>query len=77
MEISKQCKTILEYMRNNGEISQREAYRLGVYRLSARIFDLKATGEPVITSVRTVTNADGSKSRVAFYRLAEVKKWTT
>lgn len=72
MEISKQNRKVLEFMETRGEISQRDAYKIGVYRLSARIFDLKATGRQVITIRRTVTNADGTKSRVAFYRLAEV-----
>lgn len=71
MDISAQCAKVLEFMKAHGEISQRDAYHIGVYRLSARIFDLKAYGNAIITSRREVINADGSKSHVAFYRLSE------
>jgi len=72
MNINTQNARVLEFMKEGGEISQRDAYKMGIYRLSGRIFDLKARGEKIITIMRTVENADGSKSRVAFYRLAEV-----
>ena len=72
MDISTQNNRILEILREGGEISQRDAYKMVIYRLSGRIFDLKKRGEKIITELRTVENADGSKARVAFYRLAEV-----
>lgn len=72
MNIAKQCKTVSNFIEEHGEISQRDAYLLGVYRLSARIFDLKASGRNVTTSMREVTNSDGSVSRVAFYSFGEV-----
>lgn len=72
MNINTQNARVLEFMKEGGEISQRDAYKMGIYRLSGRIFDLKARGEKIITIMRTVENVDGSKSRVAFYRLAEV-----
>ena len=37
-------KTILNFMRAHGSITQRDAIWLGCYRLSARIFDLKGLG---------------------------------
>lgn len=67
----KQDKIIYEYLKGHKEISQREAYRLGVYRLSAVVFEMKRSGIRVFTELRMVNNADGTKSRVAFYRLAE------
>lgn len=73
MTISEQCAKILEYMKRYGEISQRDAYKLGIYRLSARIFDLKQYGYKIITRTAEVTNVDGSTSRVGFYRLSEVE----
>lgn len=72
MNINSQNKRILAILKEGGEISQRDAYKLGIYRLSGRIFDLKKTGEPIITTIRKVENADGTFARVAFYRLAEV-----
>ena len=67
-----QCKRVKAYIVAHGEISQRDAYKMGIYRLSGRIFDLKAQGEHIVTEMRTVENADGSKARVAFYKFAEV-----
>ena len=64
-----QHEKILDYLKNNGEISQREAYFLGIGRLASRVHDLKAQGLCIITEMREVTNADGSKSHVAFYHL--------
>lgn len=72
MNINSQNARVLEHMREFGEISQRDAYKMGIYRLSGRIFDLKAKGEKINTVLRTVENADGTKARVAFYSLAEV-----
>ena len=66
-----QHEKILDYLRANGEISQREAYFMGIGRLASRICDLKKAGYEIITEMREVTNADGSKSHVAFYHLFE------
>ena len=62
---------ILDYMRKNGGITQRDAIWLGCYRLSARIFDLKAAGYHIITDMIEVENKDGTTSMVGRYRLIE------
>jgi hypothetical protein len=64
-----QHEKILDYLRDKGELSQREAYFMGIGRLASRIHDLKKAGYMIITEMREVTNADGSKSTVAFYHL--------
>ncbi len=64
-----QHQKILNYLRNHGEISQREAYFMGIGRLASRIHDLKNQGHCIITEMREATNADGSKTHVAFYHL--------
>ena len=65
-----QCEKIIDYMKSFGEISQREAYRYcNCTRLAARIADIKAMGYPIETEIRSVKNADGSDSRVAYYRI--------
>lgn len=64
-----QHEKIIEYLRQHGELSQREAYFLGIGRLASRVHDLKKQGYCIITETREVTNADGSKSHVAFYHL--------
>lgn len=66
-----QHEKIIDYMREVGELSQREAYFMGVGRLASRIHDLKKAGYNIVTEMREVTNADGSKSHVAFYHLFE------
>lgn len=56
------------YMMNHSRgITQRDAFKMGVYRLGARIWDLKAAGYKIKTLRQEVTNADGSTSRIARY----------
>lgn len=69
-----QCKKILEFMRGNGQITQRDAISLGCYRLSARIFDLKREGYKITKENLSVQNADGTWSLVALYKLEETEK---
>ena len=69
-----QKQRILEYMRKHDEITQRDAIWLGCYRLAAQIFDLKREGNDIQREMRTVTNKDGSHSRIAAYRLVEEAK---
>lgn len=70
---TKQQQTVINYMKSYGEISQREAYWHGVYRLSAVIYEIKKS-IPIRSEWRVVTNADGSKSRVAFYSIIDFSK---
>lgn len=61
---------VLNYMRTYGEISQRMALDIGVYRLADVIFKMKRDDKIMIKSdIRKVINVDGSTSRVAFYSL--------
>lgn len=66
-----QCEKILRYMKTYKSITQRDAFRLGVYRLGARVFDLKEQGHLIKTNMVAVKNADGSISHIAVYTLAE------
>lgn len=43
--------------------------RLGIYRLSARIFDLRERGHNIKTTTQAVTLSDGDKAEVARYTL--------
>ncbi len=61
---------IIEYLSRNGEITQREALGLGIYRLASRINELRKAGWNIDTEMREVTNADGTTSRIAVYRWA-------
>lgn len=50
-------------------ITQRDAYKLGIYRLASRISDMKAKGYQIITEYIRVENADGTFSRIARYKI--------
>lgn len=65
-----QNELVLEYLDQFGSITPLEAMRdLGIYRLSARIADLKSDGYSIITDTVAVPNRRGGKSRIARYRL--------
>lgn len=53
-----QCEKVLEYMEQKGHITAWDAvYNLGVFRLSARIADLKADGYRIKSE--TIRKKDG------------------
>lgn len=57
-----QNQKVLNYMLNNGSIDCCRAVRdLGVYRLSARIKDLRNQGVPIATNRKYVKTPDGYK----------------
>lgn len=66
-----QCEKILDYMKEHGEISQREAIYLGCYRLASRIHDIKRSGIRIKTETREVENVDGTKSHIAVYSIVK------
>ena len=59
---------ILEHLRANGYITPMDALRFGCYRLSARIYDLRAAGYNIITDDK---DSDGNPVNYAIYRLKE------
>lgn len=60
---------IINFCKIHGSITQRQALRLGIYRLASRIHDLRAAGYLIHSEMITVNNADGSTSRVAKYTI--------
>ena len=61
---------VLKYMELFGGITTKEAMeRLGVYRLSGRIFDLKKMGHCIKTTMVDVPCRDGDTTKVARYSL--------
>lgn len=61
---------VLEYIKEYGGITPLEAIRdLGVYRLSARISDLKRKGFSIVSNTVAVKNRRGTTSRIARYTL--------
>lgn len=62
-----QCEQILAYMEEKGSITAWDAaYNLGVFRLAARISDLKADGYKIKTD--TVKKKDGRGEYKTFAR---------
>lgn len=59
----------MNFMRAYGEMSQRDGFNIGIYRLADVVFRMKKDGILIYTEYRNVLNADGSTSRVAFYSL--------
>lgn len=65
-----QTRLILEYMIKFSSITPLEAMRdLGVYRLAARIADLRKAGNEIETTIISVPNRYGTMSKVAQYRV--------
>lgn len=68
-----QCTRVLEYMRENGSITQREADReLGVMRLASRISDLRRSGVEITKRMIKAKNRFDEPVSFAEYRLTEV-----
>jgi hypothetical protein len=62
---------IMRRLHRGETLTRRDALlEFGCGRLAARINELRDAGEPIETEMIDVTNADGSTSRVAEYRLA-------
>ena len=64
-----QCDRLLARLKR-GPITPMEAWsELGIYRLGARVFDLKASGHEIDRELVPVSNRFGEECRVAQYRL--------
>ena len=67
-----QKQRVLDYMEKFGSISSYEAFTdLGVTRLSAVIFDLKADGREIESKTERATNRCGEKVHFSRYSLKE------
>ena len=66
-----QCERLLKYMMTHTGITPMDSWnKLGIYRLGARVWDLKHKRGYVITKQMVVVkNRFGEKCRVAQYRL--------
>lgn len=65
----KQNELVLDYLKKHGRITALDAFHIGILRLSARIYDLRAMGVPIIRMMETHVNRDGSVKRWAVYYL--------
>ena len=64
MDKQSQKAKILEFIKKNGGITNRDAVKMEIYRLSARILDLRAEGKPIATEM-----VQGENSRYGRYYL--------
>ena len=65
-----QTTDVIDYIRDNGSITAKQAMEdLGCYRLSGRIYDIKAIGITVEKEMITVQNRQGKDCRVARYTI--------
>lgn len=61
---------VIEYIRDHGSITTKQAMEdLGCYRLSARIYDIRAVGINVQKDMVEVMNRKGETCRVARYTI--------
>lgn len=65
-----QCRMILAHLQEGKTLTPLEALnRFGCFRLSGRIFDLRAAGFNIVTNKKEVTDKFGTKKVVAEYWL--------
>lgn len=73
--LSLSCQRVYDYMKEHGEITSLDAIKhLGETRLSARIFDLKASGINIQSEWLSVTNRYYEKRRVKAYYIGKKSK---
>lgn len=67
-----QNERILDYIRENGGITQLEAMnKLGVMRLASRVSDLRRKGYPISSKTVHVKNRYGETCRIKKYSLGD------
>lgn len=70
-----QCDRILRHLRDYGSITAIEAFsEYGIFRLAARIADLKDRGHNITSEIVHGKNRYGETTRYSVYRLTEDKK---
>lgn len=71
MNKTTQIQKIVAFCEKNTWITQRDAYKLGIYRLASRIYDMDEMGYVIIREFIEVKNADGTTSRVKRYSIVK------
>lgn len=67
--MNNQESRIIAFCEAHGSITQRQAFKLGIYRLASRIHDLRVKGYLIDAERIEVKNKDGTTSRVAKYTI--------
>ena len=68
-----QAEQIHEYMKKHGSITTLDAFRIGITRLSARIWDLKRQGVEIETKRESYKARDGKRKHYFVYSLGDSK----
>ena len=67
-----QREQVLKYIQDFGSITPLDALKdLGIFRLGARVFELREQGYNVETDMIEVPNRYGGKTRIAKYTMGE------
>lgn len=66
-----QVQKIDDFCKAHTWITQRDAYKLGIYRLASRIWDMEQLGFVFIDEYIKVENADGTTSYVKRYSIVK------
>ena len=75
--MNSQCDRLIAYMREYGRISTYAAFKkLGITRLSGRIYDLKKRGYEIESVLEQGKDRYGNEVRWKVYRLSEKEKCT-
>lgn len=73
LDMYPQNKAVLSHLQQHGFITQDIAVEcLGIRRLGARIYELRAEGHEIATHIITVPNRYGTTSKIARYILRSV-----
>ena len=75
MAKTKQTDAVLERMKDGGITAKEAMDELGVYRLSARIYDLRREGYEIVSAFEDVPTRNGDTARVKRYWMLW-KNWT-
>lgn len=61
---------VLQWLSTGQPLDPATAWKhLGIYRLGARIHELRQEGKPITTEIRQVVGMNGKRSRIAIYRM--------
>lgn len=64
--------TVLSHIKQHGSITALQAVELGIYRLSARVYNLRKLGHEIVTHTLEIPNRYGTTSKFARYTLRNV-----
>lgn len=64
-----QNEMILKFLQENGQITTYDAFKMGITRLSARIYELKERGHNIVSERRKHKARDGKVKQYELYKL--------